>query len=319
MKVDLFTEERREAWEECDALVDRAKGRPEQLRADGVLRLGSLYRSAVADLALARRAFPYEPVTERLERLVGRARVLVYDAAPRKRSLRAFFSRDYWRLVRDRPGLLLLAAGLLLVPAVAGGLWAAHDPAAANGFLPGALGAVSDPRPAGESLGFSGSQSAAFSSQILTNNIRVTFLAFAGGISGGLITGAALIFNGLLIGVLGGLSASAGNSERFFALVVAHGVLELSCIVVAGTAGLGIGIALIAPGRRGRGVALRAEARRAVELVLGTAPWLVLAGLIEGFVTPAGYGLTANLVVGVLVGVVFWVLVALRGGRVPSG
>jgi uncharacterized membrane protein SpoIIM required for sporulation len=95
-------------------------------------------------------------------------------------------------------------------------------------------------------------------------------------------------------------------------------VLELSCIVVAGSAGLGMGVALIAPGRRGRAHALRMEARRSVELVLGTAPWLVLAGVIEGFVTPAGLGLGTNLVIGVTVGAAYWALVLFRGGPAPS-
>jgi uncharacterized membrane protein SpoIIM required for sporulation len=90
-------------------------------------------------------------------------------------------------------------------------------------------------------------------------------------------------------------------------------VLELSGIVVAGAAGLRMGWALIDPGNRTRGEALRSEARAAVEIVLGTAPWLVVAGLVEGFLTPAGAGLDAVLAVGLSLGAVYWGLVLWRG------
>ncbi|HET9730534.1 MAG TPA: stage II sporulation protein M, partial [Acidimicrobiia bacterium] len=124
-----------------------------------------------------------------------------------------------------------------------------------------------------------------------------------------------LLTNGVLLGVVAGLAVGSGNGRAFFALTVAHGVLELSCIAVAGLAGLRIAAAIIDPGYRPRGEALRAEARAAVEIVLGTAAWLVVAGLIEGFLTPAGTGLTTVLIVGFSVGALYWGLVLTRGGR----
>jgi uncharacterized membrane protein SpoIIM required for sporulation len=156
----------------------------------------------------------------------------------------------------------------------------------------------------------------------MTNNIRVTVMAFAGGITFGVGTIAVLIFNGVLLGAVGGLSFHASRGHDFVTLVVAHGVLELSCIVVAGAAGLRMAAALVAPGRTPRAAALGRGAREAVEVVLGTAPWLVLAGLIEGFITPAGFGLAVNATVGVIVGGGYWLLVWRRGARaapVPSG
>jgi len=319
MNVDRFRQDREPRWSELDALVSAAKRTPERLGADGVMRLSAAYRVAVADLASARRLYPGEPVVDRLESLVGRARPLVYDSTTRRTSALEFLGRTYWQLIRARLWLLLLAATLLFLPAVIAWWWAAVDPGRASALVPGVFEAVSEPRSTGESFGFSASEAGAFSSQILTNNIRVTFLAFAGGITGGVVTAIALIFNGVLFGTIGGLAVSAGNLDRFVTLVVAHGVLELSCIVIAGSAGLGLGLALLAPGRRARGPAVREEARRAVELTLGTAPWLVLAGLVEGFVTPAGYGLAVNTAVGVALGGAFWALVVLRGGRATSG
>jgi uncharacterized membrane protein SpoIIM required for sporulation len=220
--------------------------------------------------------------------------------------------------VREAPRLLLLAALLLAVPAVLSFVWAGHDPGAAAGMVPGQFRSAGEPRRSGHDLGVSGGDAAALSTQIMTNNIRVTFVAFAGGITAGVATTAILLYNGVLLGVVGGLATHAGSGSRFVELVVAHGVLELSCIAVAGMAGLRLAGAVIAPGRRPRSVAIPAEARRTVELALGTAPWLVVAGLVEGFITPAGYGLVTNVVIGVVLGTLYWGLVVLRGGRAAS-
>jgi uncharacterized membrane protein SpoIIM required for sporulation len=304
-----FLEERQEAWQELETLVHRAGRRPERLGADGVRRLGALYRSAAADLALARRGFPGDPVVRRLEAMVGRARHLVYDAPSRRLSLIAFFRRDYWRLVASRPWPLLVATALLVAPSLLAGAWALDDPGAAGGLVPEEYRSVTEPRPEGADLDLSGSEKAAFSSEIFTNNIRVSFLAFAGGIAAGLVTAGVLLFNGVLLGTVAGLASGAGNGRVFYELVVAHGVLELSCIVVAGTAGLRLGWALVEPGRKTRGESLRDEAQRAVAIALGTAPWLVLAGIVEGFVTPSGLGLATVTVVGFGLALLYWTLV----------
>ena len=112
--------------------------------------------------------------------------------------------------------------------------------------------------PRDEDLGLATDEEAAFSAAIMTNNIRVTLLAFAAGILAGLGTAAVLILNGVLLGAIGGLAVGAGNGRPFFELVAAHGVLELSCIVVAGAAGLRFGWALVEPGTGTRGDALAA-------------------------------------------------------------
>ena len=312
MNLDRFVREREPAWTELTGLVRDARGRPEQLGPERVRRLGALYRAAAADLALARRRFPLDPAVPRLEDLVGRARHLVYAAQARRESALGFLGQRYWQRVAERPALLAVSAALLFAPLALSALWAGSDPGTAAGVVPGAVGGLAE-RGAATDLGLSSAESAAMSSQIFVNNIRVSLMAFAGGISGGLLTAAALAFNGLFIGVVAGLAVSAGQTGPFVELVVPHGVLELSCIVVAGAAGLRMGWALVEPGRRRRSVALAEEARAAVELALGTTPWLVLAGLVEGFVTPAGIGVAPALAVGLAFGVPFWLLVWRRG------
>nr|MBA2599243.1 stage II sporulation protein M [Actinomycetota bacterium] len=313
VKLDRFVAERAPGWSELERLSAGARRKPERLGPDGVRSLGALYRGAAADLALARRKFPGDPVVARLEELVGRARHLVYDAKTRRSSALHFFSRRYWRLVASRPLPLLIAAALLIAPAALAGGWAASDPDKAVGLVPGEFRSVAEPREEGTDLGLSLEEQGTFATQILTNNIRVTFLAFAGGISAGLLTAALTLYNGVVLGAAAGLSVSGGNGTTFYELVAAHGVLELSCIVVAAAAGLRMGWALVEPGRGTRLSAVMAEARNAVEIVLGTAPWLVVAGLVEGFITPRGLGFVTVTVVGFGLASVYWGLVVWRG------
>jgi uncharacterized membrane protein SpoIIM required for sporulation len=206
---------------------------------------------------------------------------------------------------------------LLFAPALLAGGWALDDPGAAGGLVPAEYRSVTEPRTEGTDLGFSAGEEAGFAAEIFTNNIRVTFVAFAGGITAGLLTALVLLFNGTLLGTVAGLAWGAGNGAPFVELVAAHGVLELSCIVVAGAAGLRLGWAIVEPGRLPRGTALRREARRAVLLALGTAPWLVLAGLVEGFLTPSGLGVAPALAIGFALGGLYWALIAWRGLRGP--
>jgi uncharacterized membrane protein SpoIIM required for sporulation len=304
-------EERQPGWTGLEALLREGGAKPERLGPDALRRLGGLYRAAAADLAFARRAFPYDPVTARLERLVVDARQAVYADQGGRRSLRWFLTTGYWRRIRERPWALAAALVLLLAPLALAAVWAIDDPAAAIGVVPGQFRGAAEP--GGGPGGLSPSDHAALASEIFTNNIRVTFLAIAGGIFAGLGTAAVVIFNGGFTGAIVGLTIENGSSGELLRLILPHGVLELSCIAVSAAAGLRIGWALVEPGTLTRGRSLRREARPAMELVLGTMPWLVLAGLVEGFVT-GSLGLAGAIAVGGGLGLVFWGLVVWRGG-----
>jgi len=315
VNLEEFTRQGRDRWRELERALARAGAKPERLGPEGVVALGRLYRSSVADLALARRRFPGDPIVARLEDLVARGRSAVYDSEPRRARLWSFLAQGYWRRVREAPWALAVSFGLLGAAILVGWVWAQQDPGAAIGVVPGSF--RSSGPPGQHTLNLSVDQSAAISAGIFTNNIQVTFLAFAGGVAAGLLTAGLLLYNGLLLGVLGSLTGQVGEGRLFLDLVVPHGVLELSCIGVAAAAGMRLGAALVAPGLVPRGVALRRAAVPAVEVVLGTIPWLVVAGLVEGFVTPTRLPLGAAIALGVGLAAVYWTLVAWRG-RAPG-
>jgi uncharacterized membrane protein SpoIIM required for sporulation len=155
----------------------------------------------------------------------------------------------------------------------------------------------------------------AMASLIFTNNIRVAFVAFAGGVLCGVGTVYVLISNGLLLGGVLGAAQFYGVAPLLWGFISPHGYLELTCIVIAGAAGLMLGDAVLRPGLLRRRDALAHAARSAVELLGGAAPVLVVAGLIEGFISPSELPLEVRLAIGPLAGVTLYVLLFTVGRR----
>ncbi|HET8646110.1 MAG TPA: stage II sporulation protein M, partial [Vicinamibacteria bacterium] len=121
-----------------------------------------------------------------------------------------------------------------------------------------------------------------FGASLYTHNIQVSFAAFALGaltIAGGLLL---LFYNGVILGAVAGMYFLDGVTTFFFAWVGPHGSLEIPAIVFGGAAGLRAGRALLAPGVRTQGAALREAFPSVWRMMLATALVLVLAGLIEG-------------------------------------
>ncbi len=311
MKLNRFVADRQAEWAALDALLDRAGGRPEALGSGGVRELGARYRQAVADLAMARRLFPAEPVTATLERRVLRARQAVYGEAGPTRSPVQFLLRGYWREVRKLGPALLLSAVLLFGTATLTTIWGAHDPDAVRALVPDIFIDAADPPDADQ--GLTAGEASAFSSEIFTNNIRVTLTVFAAGILFGVGGIVMLMYNGLILGAVMGIAWHSGTFSAMVRQISSHGVLELSCIVVAAAAGMRFGWALVDPGPLRRQAAAGAAARPTMAVVFGTAPFLVVAGILEGFVSPNGITLPGALAVGFGVGGAYWALVAFAG------
>ncbi|MCB0866444.1 MAG: stage II sporulation protein M [Solirubrobacterales bacterium] len=312
MNVAAFVRAGEPSWRELEQLVSRAGARPERLGADGVRRLGGLYRAAAADLAYARRRFPEDPVTSRLTTLVIRARAAVYAGSGSERGgFLEIFGRGYWRRLHERGRELALAVALLVGFGALGALWGLTDPSAAIGVVPEMFrGAVSPDVSGG---GLSTGDAAAFSTEVFTNNVGVTLLAFAAGILAGIGTVVIVAYNGLILGAVIGIAVDAGNGAAITQFVFAHGVLELSCIAAGAAAGLAMGRAMIRPGGRTRTAALAAEAREAVLIVIGTVPWLLVAGLVEGLVSRREVSTGAAVLIGLTLGGIYWGLILLAG------
>ncbi|MEJ2746619.1 MAG: stage II sporulation protein M [Anaerolineae bacterium] len=289
MDAEQLFQSRRANWQELSDLLDRSQQGLPQLSPEAVNKLGSLYRAAASDLALAQRDFPEHQVTTYLNQLVGRGHAVVYRGEPMaKRRFWHFVRVGFPRTYRELGWFILAAWLLLLVPAVLAGLTTAWRPEASTWLLPAQVQELIPTIENKELWTDIPIEERPYTSAfIMQNNIQVSFMAFGSGVLGGVVTAWLMIFNGLMLGGLTGLTAHYGVGFELWTFVIGHGVVELSVIAMAGGAGLALGWAVIRPGLLRRRDALAITARKAVRLIVGCVPLLMLAGMIEGFISPA--------------------------------
>ncbi|MCS6859347.1 MAG: stage II sporulation protein M [Abditibacteriales bacterium] len=323
MDINRFLHERHARWQRLEALLSQVESAGwANLSPAEVREFGSLYRRVSSDLVQARSQTGNAEVLEYLNDLVARAYSHVYRS-PRLswRDGVAFLAAGFPRLFRETLTYTLVAAMLFMGGAGFGYFATATDPAAPYQLLGRSLAAIQPKNRGGQGLPLSRSvmpnEAAVLSSAIMTNNIRVSFLAFASGVLFGVGTVGVLFFNGIMLGSLTQTFTAAHQSLEFWSLILPHGIIELTAIFIAGGAGLLLGKALALPGRRRRRDALAEHGQRAIRLILGVIPLLVLAGTIEGFVTPLPIGPYPKLVFAFLtaVGLVAYLGWAGRNGE----
>jgi len=252
---------------------------------DELRELALLYRQTAADLAAAREHRADAELAAYLNQLLGRAHNLVYSAAPRRpRSIVAFYTRTFPQIFRSTWRYTATSTGIFLLGALLGFTVCQADPGFERFLLGGDMIDTIDRREMWTHSIVAVKPLA--SSAILTNNLAVAFTAFAFGITAALGTAWIMFFNGVLISVVASACHRAGMGVALWSFVVPHGSLELPAIFIAGGAGLLLGRGLVAPGTLPRGEALRLHAGTAVQLLLGVIPLLIVAGIIEGFVSP---------------------------------
>jgi uncharacterized membrane protein SpoIIM required for sporulation/uncharacterized RDD family membrane protein YckC len=310
-------------WDRFAALL--AVAQKDGLRAlgeAGVREFVAEYRALAADLARLRTAAGTHAVDElfRLGRLVAGAHNLLYRerAMPLRATVRFLFT-DVPREIRRSAGSIALAAALLFGPAIVAGVAVAGTPGLARQMLPaGMLRRAEDGvRRAREGEGYIDDPQLfrpLMATSIIANNVQISFAAFAGGVTAGLLSSLLLVANGISLGSVVGLYVSKGIGMLLLAFVAPHGVLELFAICVAGGAGYLLAAAVLLPGPRTRRRTLVENARRAVRLVAASTMLLLTAGMIEGLISPIEWWpIEGKLAVS---GTTLVLLVAyLRGGR----
>ncbi len=316
MDIDRFVATNEPTWLELERLLRRAGRRPFRLPHDDQDRLVALYERVSTHLSYARTEFGDPGLNARLTALVATAAACIYGTrALSARGVVRFFSHTFpgalWHI---RP---FLVAGLLflIVPAVAGGTYLSSDKAALARLASPAAKAAYQKAAVDY---YSEQPSAQFASQVFTNNVRVAAFAFAFGIALGLPSVYLLATNGVQVGVILALFYDAGRGAEMWGLLLPHGLIELSAVIVAGAAGMRLGWTIIDPGDRPRAPALVEEGRRAVALVMGTAAMLLVAGSIEGFVTGSSLPTAVRVGIGVSVEVAFVTYAVVFGRRAKA-
>ncbi len=256
------------------------------------IEFSRLYHLMATELAVAKANQAAATEVERLNRLVSRGYAVAYRNQPVKRfKLKEFFTIELPQsLVRAR-WFLLLSTLITVGMAVFAAVNVTINPSTAVNLMGSGSDQVIESlaeRHTGNKDWAPSEERPFLSSYVTANNLQVSFLAYAGGISFGLFTVVILMVNGLMLGTI---AAGLANHPHevvmsFWGFVAPHGVFEIPAIIIAGAAGLQLGWALICPAPYSRADSLQLAGSNSIRLIICTIFMLLIAGFIEGHISP---------------------------------
>lgn len=310
MNVKQFIQQHREDWKQLEQLVTKLHKFRSSLTGADIEQFHKLYQKTAQHMSYSQTYFPNEEVTIYINGLLAKSHNLLYkDQMTSMKQIHHFLSTTFIKLLSEQWKFVVAALILFTLGFLGSFISVFNDPLHMYSILPAEIAYSVDPEQLGQHDGTV--DASLMSSTIMTNNIQVAFLAFAGGITFGILTVYLLIYNGIIIGALAALFWHHDKTYEFWAYIVPHGMIELTAIFIAGGAGLMMGYKLFVPGQLSRGYQLKVQAKRSVQLLLGTIPLFVIAGIIEGFITPAAISLEAKYLVAFItvIGLVLYVAV----------
>jgi len=308
MTIGAFVRRNRPRWQQLEEMLGLMEGRAPRSRQRSFLHeLSAAYRATAADLAFAQTHFRGTTVLLFLHQLVARAHNQIYRS--RTVSLGEmvrFFRREIPQAVRSHLTAVNWAALVFVTGVMLGLSVVQFDERAAAILVPTEiLDSIYSGRMWTGPI-FSIVPAPVASTMLFTNNISVALLAFAGGLTFGVVSFWILFFNGMMLGMVFKLCANYGLLGALASFVATHGFLEISCIILAGGAGFVVANALLRPGDYSRRDALSLQARAAVRMAVATVPALIVAGCLEGFVSPSTLPFAVKAIIGLAMGGCFW-------------
>jgi uncharacterized membrane protein SpoIIM required for sporulation len=286
---DEFVAVRQQDWAELEQLLALGRGF-RKLPPLSIARAAAIYRAVSSDLMRARAAGYSPDVIALLDGLAARAHNTLYSAPPyRMRAVWELVAADFPRTLRRHGRFFALAIALFVLPGVLGFAGAMRSRAFALQILPAeSVEQMEEAYAEGFGKGRKAGVNTFMTGFYVFHNVGIAFQCFATGVLFGLGSVFFLVYNGLTIGAVAGLVTAAGHGRNLLTFTCTHGAFELTAIVIAGTAGIVMGYALVDTRGRTRLGSLQARAREIVYLVVGAALMLLVAAGIEGFWSPSG-------------------------------
>lgn len=288
MNIQRWIARREQSWKQLDDLLKRVERQGlKSLDAREIETLASLYRSVSADLARARTQNAGELIVHNLQSLTTRSYSQIYQGSRRKewQAVWEFIGWGFPAVVQRSTGYIVLSVLLFGIAGLVSWWMAWRDPTFMALIVPEELIVQVRDRQELWTGSIVGIEPFA-STNIMINNLRVSFSALAGGMTAGLLTTYIVLLNGMLIGTIGALVGQNNLAVPFWAFVFPHGSLELPAIFFAAGAGFLLARAILFPGHYRRVDALKLYGQQAAQLMFGVVPLLVIAGIIEGFFSP---------------------------------
>jgi uncharacterized membrane protein SpoIIM required for sporulation len=249
--------------------------------------LAFAYRQVLHDHALAASRFPGTGAARRLASLaLEGTHQLTRREGPARRGLRHFVRHDFPAAFDRQLGLLAIAVSIFAASCLLGLILAAVQPGLGKLLLGReAIAGLAEGRLWTEKLTTTVPPAVA-SSGIATNNLTVALVAWSGGVLAGIVPLYVLLLNGVMLGGVLGITLRYSMAGELLGFVAAHGPLELTLVMVAAAAGLGIGRAVVSAGDGPRTAALRQAGHDSLLVLLGCLPWFVVLAIVEARISP---------------------------------
>lgn len=293
MEIDAFTALRREEWNRMGELT-----RADSLTGAETDELIERYQSAASDLSALRTATGDSAEAVWLSVQIARARrrltrirrnpVVMLREFVTEQLPAALYSVRWWTLAA---AVFTIAVGVLV--------FVLHKQQPELLTFYGTQAQLESYAEADFVNYYSEYSESAFAAKVFTNNALIAAQTIVLGITG-IFPIVALVQNAVALGISAAVLDHVGHLDAFFLWISPHGLLELTAIFTAAGTGVALFWAMIVPGNLPRVDAIGRAGRRLVIVAVGTTAFLLLSGLIEGYVTRQDWPWAVKIGIGAL-------------------
>jgi len=281
MRESAFVKHNKARWEEFEKVVKNQSSAPPD-------KLAELFIQITDDLSFSRTQYPNSRTTQYLNSLASKVHGEIYKNKKEDKNRFVWF----WKI--ELPAVmygiqkqLLYAFIIFIIAAAIGAISTAHDDTfvrlvLGDGYVNMTLENIKSGNPT--KVYSSGGEMNMFF-MITLNNIMVSLKVFVFGFFFSLGTGLFLFYNALMVGTFIMFFYSENQLSQALPVIMLHGTIELSSIVIAAAAGFTLGNSILFPGTYSRLISFKMGAMKGLKIVMGLVPFFIMAGFIESFIT----------------------------------
>jgi uncharacterized membrane protein SpoIIM required for sporulation len=281
MRESAFIQRNKPRWEEFEKIVkDQQQAPPD--------RLAELFIQVTDDLSFARTQYPNSRTTQYLNALASKVHGEIYkNKREETNRFVTFWKYEVPQAMYEVRKPLFYAFVIFIVAGLIGALSVMHDQTfvrliMSDAYVNMTLENIKNGNPT--KVYSMGSEEAMFFG-ITLNNIMVSFRVFVFGVFTSLGTGLFLFYNGLMVGTFIMFFYQEDQLTQALPVIMLHGTIELSSIVIAAAAGFAMGNSILFPGTYSRFVSFKMGAMKGLKIIMGLVPFFIIAGFIESFIT----------------------------------
>lgn len=280
MREAAFIKQNSARWQEFEKLLATGSLTPEK-KADVFIQLTD-------DLSFSRTQYPQSETTQYLNQLTSKIHQNIYTTKKEEQSrFITFWTKELPMLFASLQKPMLYSFLITMIATTIGAASTLSDDTfvrliLGDGYVNMTLENIKEGNPTGV---YANADQVNMFFAITFNNIKVSFIAFAAGIILSFGTGYILFSNGIMLGTFFSLFYQHNLFLSSVMVVMLHGTLEISAIILAGGAGLRMGNSILFPGTYSRMDSFKMGAKDGLKVVMGLMPIFIVAGFIESFVT----------------------------------